>query len=78
VWVAPSWNLWGLLSVALNSSTLNVEGQRPSVASTSDGRLRSLELESLAVPDVPTSRFCVVVKLVDHRLVGVDELVDDL
>jgi hypothetical protein len=53
VWMAPSWNPQGLSSVALNSSTLNVEGRRPSVASTLEGHLRSLEIESLAVRTCP-------------------------
>jgi hypothetical protein len=35
--------------------TLNVEGRRLSTTSTSEGRLRNVELESPAVPEVPTS-----------------------
>jgi hypothetical protein len=55
VWVPPSWNVQGISSTALNSSTLNVEGRRPSAASTSEGRLRNFELESLTAPEEPSS-----------------------
>jgi hypothetical protein len=52
---APSWNVQGLSSTALNSSTLNVEGRRLSVMSTSEGRLRNFELESPTAPEVLAS-----------------------
>jgi hypothetical protein len=56
MWVSPLWNMQGLSSDALNSWTLNNDGLCTSSASTSEGRLRNLELESQVVPEVPASR----------------------
>jgi hypothetical protein len=55
VCVPPSWNVQGLSSTVLNSSTLNIEGRCPFAASTSEAHLRNFELESPAVLEVSAS-----------------------
>jgi hypothetical protein len=45
----------GLSSTVFNFLTLNDEGQRPSIVSTTEGRLQNFKLDSSAALEVPAS-----------------------